>query len=351
MVGCLHSRRRCRGAAAGVVLRYSSDAARRGRGPRTDVDAGRYALVDPIGAALGWRGPGRRRRVRLAHRSSPSGPAVLVSARNRPTGARSRPGVPPPLGVPRRGGPSSRPRPGPLTPRRWPSTISACSRLAASRRWAMRFRVSDWRVVAVPIAACRSTKTWLPLARATAAWKVASSRTHCDGSVVECIRSISRRRSCRCSDVRRDAASPAAGTSTWGRASNRSWLEYSPTVSVAGTSVGDHEGPAAGSGPGQAQRFAGSQRLPDDRAADPVTAGQGGLRGQSCAHRELAAFDGAAQVGEHRLGCGHPSELWLVRLSSCQTSSWRQGSRLRRRVGRAESWFAGEGGMTGITDC
>ncbi len=59
-------------------------------------------------------------------------------------------------------------------------------------------------------------------ASATITWKVASSPIQTCGSVSTSMPSL---RACSCSrssSVRRRAASPAAGTSTWGRTSSRS---------------------------------------------------------------------------------------------------------------------------------
>ena len=134
--------RRCGG---WLSLRYSSDAARSGTRP----DDGRRRGSLPPGRSdrgrIGWRGPGRRRRVRVAQVLAVG--SGCPRQRSEPSDRRSEP---------TRSSSTAR-----RTSTRWaviaasarsadPAsmavTISACSRLAASRRWAMRFRVSDWRV-------------------------------------------------------------------------------------------------------------------------------------------------------------------------------------------------------------
>ena len=158
----------------------------------------------------------------------------------------------------------------------------------------------------------------VPLARAIAAWKLESRLTHTSGSSSAAHRGhdvpeaspVPRA-------MRRSAASPAAGTSMWGRASVRSRAEYWPRTRSLATWLATHERALAGFGDGQAQGGAGAQGLADHRAAHAVLLRERGLGAQLGADAELAGFDFRAEGVEDGFGGAEAGEGQVRRLSCC----------------------------------
>ncbi|CAH0327495.1 hypothetical protein SRABI128_06162 [Microbacterium sp. Bi128] len=88
----------------------------------------------------------------------------------------------------------------------------------------------DWLAMASQMSDRNDSNTPLPLHRAMVTWNSVFKSTHCwRSSSSDISRRISRRAS-RSSLLRRWAARPAAGTSTWGRASTRALAEYLPSL-------------------------------------------------------------------------------------------------------------------------